>query len=410
MNAEEDIQTLTLDHFGISPNRGFLPDPDPILVLPDSEVFTSLQSMANYLPKLLAAGVFRRELEQFSRDVLYSVASHAFGATYAYTRGSKAVAQRTKLIMDYLGQAYVWGQNPPARVIPPGFAEFWYHVSTCANLPPILSYAPYALYNWHRINPDQPIALGNIAVTQNFLGGLDEDWFILVHVDIEQRASAIPFAAIEALKALARKDSNLLAAYLSATTESLEQMLNTLDRMTECCDPYIYYTRVRPYLHGWKNNEALPDGMLYPGVREYGNVPQQFRGESGTQSAIVPTLIAILDIRHTESDFTPYLQEMRDYMPLGFRRFIQTIERLSHNGFSIREFVIEHKQNEPGLYASYRACRQALYNFRRKHFEYVGRYIHSQAQLHQGNPTAIGTAGTPFMTSLKQLLEETWFD
>ena len=35
-----------------------------------------------------------------------------------------------------------------------------------------------------------PIELGNIALLQNFLGGMDEEWFILVHVDIEARAGS----------------------------------------------------------------------------------------------------------------------------------------------------------------------------------------------------------------------------
>ena len=52
----------------------------------------------------------------------------------------------------------------------------------------MLSYASYALDNWRRLDPASPIELGNIALLQNFLGGLDEEWFVLVHVDIEAKA------------------------------------------------------------------------------------------------------------------------------------------------------------------------------------------------------------------------------
>jgi indoleamine 2,3-dioxygenase len=318
--------------------------------------------------------------------------------------------RRAKVIFDDLGQAYVWGEDPPAQIIPAGFAEFWYQISQRAALPPILSYVSYVLYNWRRIDPQKLVALGNIAVVQNFLGGLDEDWFILIHVDIENRAGVIPAAIIGALQALARRDINVLETYLTMITLSLESMLQTLERMPERCDEYIYYTRVRPYLHGWKNNPSLPDGIIYEGVGSYHNKPQQFRGESGAQSSIIPSLVAFLDIRHAETTFTPYLQEMLSYMPNGHRRFIETIEQLSRNGYSILNFVNVRKQSHPSLYDAYRSCRNALYNFRKKHFEYVGRYIHSQAQRHTGNPTAIGTAGTPFMTSLKDLMDETWFE
>ena len=40
-----------------------------------------------------------------------------------------------------------------------------------------------------RLDVSQPIALGNIVCLNNFLGGLDEEWFRLVHVEIEARAS-----------------------------------------------------------------------------------------------------------------------------------------------------------------------------------------------------------------------------
>ena len=58
-------------------------------------------------------------------------------------------------------------------------------------------------------------------------------------------------------------------------------MMVTLRRMPEFCDPYIYYHRVRPYIHGWKNNPAVPNGVIYDGVEFYHGKPMQFRGETG---------------------------------------------------------------------------------------------------------------------------------
>lgn len=402
--------SLKLADFDLSPNYGFLPDPDPITNLPHSHIFSPLEDIANSLPKLLAAGILRNEIIRFSRNILYPITQHASSIIFEFARNNDAIIRRMKVIFDYLGQAYVWGENPPATIIPAGFAEFWYQISQQAALPPILSYASYVLYNWRRIDPQKPIALGNIAVVQNFLGGLDEDWFILIHVDIEHRAGIIPIAIIGALQALANRDIAILETYLAMITMALESMLQTLDRMPERCDEYIYYTRVRPYLHGSKNNPALPNGIIYEGVTAYNNKPQQFRGESGAQSGIVPSLVAFLDIRHTETDFSPYLQEMLSYMPKGHRYFIETLEQLSRNGYSLLNFVLARKQDNPSLYDAYRSCRNALYEFRKKHFEYAFRYIHKQAQHHTGNPNAIGTAGTPFMASLKQLMDETWFD
>lgn len=410
----QDVMSLQLSDFDLFPGLGFLPEHDPLTHLPQSFIFSPLEKMANDLPKLLAAGRLRKELNDFSCDLLmpsYSLSgsSHVSTIIDAYARNLQ-VLKRTKLILDYLGQAYVWCQDPPAQWVPAGFAEFWCQVSDKVRMPTILSYDHYASNNWRRFDQTQPIQLGNIAILQNFLGGFDEDGFILIHVDIEARAGHIPQAIISALQAIHEQYATKLELCLMTIIESLQNILATMDRMPEYCDKPIYYKRVRPYIHGWKNNPALPDGLIYDGVKRWQNKPQQFRGESGAQSAIVPSLVAALDIRHTETMFTPYLKEMRMYMPRNQRYFLNTIEMFARNKCSILDFILARKTSHPSLYDAYRLARQLLYQFRKKHYEYAAGYINEQAQKHVGNPTAVGTAGTPFMTSLKQLLDETWFE
>ena len=39
-----------------------------------------------------------------------------------------------------------------------------------------------------RLDVSKPIELGNIVCLNNFLGGVDEEWFRLVHVEIEAKA------------------------------------------------------------------------------------------------------------------------------------------------------------------------------------------------------------------------------
>jgi indoleamine 2,3-dioxygenase len=370
-----------------------------------------LEKIANDLPKLLPAQRLRKELIDFSCDVLlpYCLSSQVSHVVNYYTHDLR-VLKRTKLIFDYLGQAYVWGQNPPAQSVPIGFAEFWCEVSDNVGMPAILSYDHYASNNWRRFDQDQPVQLGNIAILQNFLGGLDEDGFILIHVDIEARIGLIPAAIISALQAVHQQDAVRLEAALAIIADGLEQAYQTLLRMPEYCDEYIYYTRVRPYIHGWKNNPALPDGLIYDGVPRWQNKPQKKLGESGAQSGLGPSVVALLDIRHTQTKFTPYLKEMRMYMPPNQRHFVETIEMFAYNGCSVLEFIAERRTSHPSLYDAHRNCRQGFYRFRKKHYEYAAGYINKQAQQHAGNPTAVGTAGTPFMTSLKQLLDETWFE
>ena len=94
---------------------------------------------------------------------------------------------------------------------------------------------------------------------------------------------------------------------------ALEAMYQTLARMPEHCDPHVYYRRVRPYIHGWKNNPALPNGLIYEGV--FAGTPQQLAGETGAQSTIIPALDAALGVSHRDDPLRPYLLDVRNYMP-----------------------------------------------------------------------------------------------
>ena len=172
-------------------------------------------------------------------------------------------------------------------------------------------------------------------------------------------------------------------------------------RMPEHCDPYIYYHRVRPYIHGWKNHPDLPDGLIYEGVAAYAGRPQRFRGETGAQSSIVPALDAMLGVTHQEDALSLYLQEMRTYMPPEHRAFIESLERRG----AVRAFV--QRCGRPSLTSAYNACTEGVERFRSLHLEYAARYIFHQAQTDPKNPHAVGTGGTPFMQYLKKHRDET---
>jgi indoleamine 2,3-dioxygenase len=269
--------------------------------------------------------------------------------------------------------------------------------------PPVLSYSSYALHNWRRMNPKGPIALGNICLLQNFHGGLDEEWFILVHIEIEAKAAPALSSLLSAQDGVRKKDRAAVERHLATIVSSLEAICETLDRMPENCDPTIYYNRVRPYIHGWKDNPGLPKGLVYEGVAAYGGEPQRFRGETGAQSSIIPSLDEALGIRHMADPLRPYLMEMREYMPPDHRRFIATIEQ----GPSIRDFLIKHHKDRPSLRETYNHCVQLIGRFRTTHLEYAARYIQKQSQQRTSNPTEVGTGGTPFLVYLKKHKEET---
>ena len=72
-----------------------------------------------------------------------------------------------------------------------------------------------------------------VPLLQNFLGGMDEEWFILVHVEIEAKAAPFFPAILEAQKAVHENNVDALTGNLTAIARTLRQIYKTLQRMPE---------------------------------------------------------------------------------------------------------------------------------------------------------------------------------
>jgi indoleamine 2,3-dioxygenase len=380
------MSAVRLVDFGLSEEFGYLPHYDPAQSLsPGNEEW---DEFALDIPKLLMGSDLRKrvkELKPFDISVL---------------KGEPDV-QRAMMILSYIGQSYQWSDNEPAHTLPKNLALPWYQVGKLVGRPPILSYQSYANDNWRRLDAKGPVECGNIALLQCFLGGQDEEWFILIHIDIEKKAGKALKAIEDAQAAVVKDDADALEEALENLRASLAAMYQVLCRMPEKCDPYIYFHRVRPYIFGWRNNPSLPNGVVYEGVDEYKGVGQTFRGETGAQSAIIPAMDGVLGIDHENDVLREYLMEMRTYMPPKHVAFIEAVER----GPSVREMV--KKVNRRTLTSLFNTCVEIVGDFRAKHLEYAGTYIHAQAQATPGNPSAVGTGGTPFMVYLRKHRDET---
>ena len=379
-------QVVKIEDFGISEEFGYMQNVDPVTSLPAGN--EAWDEMGKNLPKYLMGSDFRKRVKELP----------PFNIQTLKTEGE---IRRAMLVLSYIGMAYQWSDNNPAFVIPERLAKPWFEVGKLVGRPPILSYASYSIDNWYRLDKKGPIECGNIALLQCFLGGQDEEWFILIHIDIEKKAGKVLKAIEEAQTAVVANDADKLEKALTKMRDGIKAMYDVLARMPEKCDPYVYFHRVRPYIFGWKNNPALPDGVIYEGVDEYQGKGQKFRGETGAQSAIVPALDGVLGIEHERDELRDYLMEMRQYMPPKHVKFIEAVE----NGPRVRDFVF--KLNNNAIKNVFNECVSLVADFRALHLEYAGTYIHAQAQKTPGNPSAVGTGGTPFMIYLRKHRDET---
>jgi indoleamine 2,3-dioxygenase len=376
--------------YDITPERGFLCGYDaPAVTLHGT--LAQARDIALRLPEILPTGQVRAVLE----SSLPVITSEDIAAL------DEPAARMAMVHYSFLVQAYVWGAPEAPAVLPAVLAVPMVALADGLDQQPLLQYSGYVLDNWGLIDPAAPVDLDNIYMIQKFAAGTDEAWFVLVHVAIEAQAGGA-LALFAPLIAAAEAGDVETARGLLERMVGIWAGINAIfDRMPEQCDPYIYFRRVRPYIHGWKDNPALGAGLIYEGVTRLGGAPQVYRGQTGSQSSIVPSMDALLGVGHAADPLKAYLDELHIYRPTGHRRFIEDVRAASR----LRDFVsgTGHK----GLTDAYNGAVQAVADFRSRHLEYAASYINKQGSKSAGNNADIGTGGTPFMKYLKKHRDET---
>jgi indoleamine 2,3-dioxygenase len=151
-----------------------------------------------------------------------------------------------------------------------------------------------------------------------------------------------------------------------------------LRRIPEKMDPALYYKTFRPYIRFFEN-------VVYEGVSD---APLNFRGETGAQSSIMPTLVAFMKIPHRPTALTDHLADMRRFMPAEHRALLDEVHALP----PLREAADKEAFNE---------VLEAMATFREVHYGWAHEYIHRRVQ----DPR--GTGGTPYMQWLGLLIAET---
>ena len=374
--------------------KTFLPSKDPLNEYKtSSKSLDRLADIADQLPKLLLTSKIQKNIN--------SLKTNDLSVDLLIKNKNIRELKLAMVQLSFISHAYIWGAKTPSKVLPEALAKPWTQVANILGRPPILSYASYCLDNWYRLNKKENISLENVGLLTNFLGGVDEDWFVTIHVCIEDAAREAIGAADSISKLNDKNSVKDFSDQLKLIILSLRKVNAIFSRMPEKCDPYVYYHRVRPFIFGTKDNPDLKKGLIYK--NQYNNKPQFFRGETGAQSSIMPFLDGALGIYHTEDHLRHYLNEMRDYMPPKHRRSIEIVEKRSN----AKSCILESKK----LTYEYNKCLEEIRIFRAQHLEFAATYIHKQSQITnpfgRGGSTITGTGGTPFMKYLKKHRDET---
>jgi indoleamine 2,3-dioxygenase len=364
-----------------SVGRGFLPAKNPptdfgTTHCPWDETFCAqLDTLAQDLPTYIQGRDFRARMRDLPVMTLPDNDDSYDGR----------FLERAFLVYGLLASAYVFApHDAPATHLPASLAVPLVALAERLERPPILAYAPYTLYNWRKLDPQGDVRVDNLMMLHRFIPETDAAWFTLIHVDIEARAAQGLHALQASAEAVQNGDTALLLEHLGAVAYSLDAMMATFKRMTEGCDPVVYYTKVRPYFFSFEN-------IIYEGVDD---TPRHYNGETGAQSSVVPALVAGLGLSHETSDMTRFTDIMRTYMPREHR---QAIVNLGKTG--LRAYV--EQSEDATLRDAYNHALRRLLAFRKMHLSFAKMYIAD----HVDDPR--GSGGTMFMHWLRKLTDET---
>ena len=380
---------MQLSDYGMSRERGFLSHYEiDEIALPS--IFDEVLQAAGRLSALLTSGRVRHWLSDLADPGLED-----------WAREAPEEEVRTAMVhFSFLVQAYVWGEATAPAHLPANLARPIVAIADRLGQAPLLPYSAYVLDNWYRLDKAGPVDLSNIAMFQNFLGGDDENWFVLVHVAIEAEAGVLLDNATKLVTIARQGDAEEAERLLVEMDAAWERIYGHFARMPERCDPYIYFHRVRPYIHGWANNPALGGGLIYEGVDRFQGRAQAYRGQTGSQSSIVPAMDALFQVGHRDDPLKSFLTELHQYRPVPHRRFIEDLAAQS----TLRDFVAAERS--PSLKDAFNRCVEQVARFRTRHLEYAASYINKQAGSIPGNDPDVGTGGTPFMKYLKKHRDE----
>lgn len=344
--------------------RGFLPAADPRAAFPEGSPYAILDELGGQLPSRLEDPNFRTWAEGLAIPKWQQ----------PLTASTLPELQLYYVRLGFLASGYInqVGFEPSHR-LPANMAEPLIAACRLLKRPPVLSYDGYALYNWCRKDPEGPIALGNIDTIQNFVSLYDEHWFVLVHVEIEALAAGI----IQAILDYAGGTIPIDDAVAKIATIVAHQAA-VLRRIPEHMSPDVYFRTFRPYIRFF-------DKVVYEGKSRF---CFSFRGETGAQSSVIPLLVAFFKIPHEPNALTRHVDDMRQYMPCLHRAFLQRVESMP----SVKDHV------DPAIFD---AALDAIADFRSIHYGWAKQYINDRVQ----DPR--GTGGTPYMSWLRQLIDET---
>jgi indoleamine 2,3-dioxygenase len=228
-----------------------------------------------------------------------------------------------------------------------------------------------------------------------FNGIESESGFINVHVAMNSYTPELLSIQQKILVSANEIKTDDLNYFLNKHYYVLNSIIESLNQMWKACKKSEYLS-FRTFIMGQKGNK-----VMYPNEEIIFNLDKtkeshSYRGETGAQDSIIPSVDSLFQIKYPRNKLTEYLYDLRQYRPKDHQAYIEYNAKMS----KIVDLVNLVKTN-PECSLAFLKNLNCIRLFRRKHWNLTKKYIIENTK----HPVATG--GTPITTWLPNQLGAT---
>lgn len=383
--------------FNVSKEHGFLPICEPLKRLP--EPYTAIQEIIDSMYIFQPSGELGclgkpdviefvvKDLPNMKESVRKEEDPQILQAVFrAYT----FLASAYTLEKSY--QEFVRSGNygEARKRLPASISEPLVLVSEKLDVYPWLDYHyAYSLGNYVKKDCHSDLHWTNLDMACKFTGSPDEVGFIMLHVYINEISPSL----VESVFNFWQKPNS---SFLQVAAKVMRYMNGRRREMWQASRSERY-NDFRVFIMGIKGNERIfGEGLVYENC--FNNEPQKFRGQTGAQDNIIPTMdifTGIVDF-YPDNELTKYLLDLREYRPKCVQRFFEDL-RQHFKENPVFEYLRETNDILGLLYLL--QIVNEVYLFRNGHWQFVQKYIMNNTKY------AFATGGTPITTWLLNQIE-----
>ena len=281
--------------------------------------------------------------------------------------------------------------------IPSNIAEPLLEISKKNDVYPWLDYAyGYGLNNAILKEDCDPKNHLSYKTIRTFNGHKSEEGFINVHVAMVAQSGELLKYQQSCLECIHNNDREGFNSSLYNHYKVFSSIVETLQTMWKASNFKDYLT-FRTFIMGQiGNKECYPtECILFE--REGGTFKEHaYRGETGAQDSIVPSVDNFLQLSYPRNKLTEYLFNLRSYRPKDHQAYLNYLQQTSRS-LGFRDFCLGDADSSVLLLKNLNVLRM----FRKKHWNLTKKYI-IQSTKHP-----VATGGTPITTWLPNQLGAT---